>query len=44
LTKGQLDLVETFQHNNFVQDITVFDGVLTTVSYDGTIKRNLTKK
>ena len=42
--KDTLELLATFQHKNFVQDLATFGGVLITVSYDGTIKRNLSKR
>ncbi len=42
--KDTLELLATFQHKNFVQDLVVFSGVLISVSYDGTIRRNLSKR
>ena len=35
-----LEFIKSYQHNNFVQDIVLFDNSVITVSYDGEIRKN----
>lgn len=38
--RNNLAFIKKFEHKNFIQDVTIFDEAIITVSYDGEIKKN----